>query len=419
MQKAGLTALVLSVLSVLLALSPFFHTYVPLLAEDELYVEEYILSYRLTVTYYNGGNRTLTLSDYDVSVPLFFSNELQEVELTWSSYPIKGVFMDPDGNRWAILKVPDRELVPRESLSFSVEYRITSRTGEAPDISIEASGMLDQIPGSLKERYCGPAACWQTDFQPLRELAYNLSYGKEKVLDIVASFIRWIYANIRYMSYDMPRYPNETFLSRKGDCDDQANLFITLCRIVGIPAYLQIGCIYMYPLLGRHKVFSGSAWDGHVVYSSVDVGWHGWAVVYVPPWGWLPVDLTASYGLEEDLLNAIRNAIYWAWVTILYREIKTTDYISEAYEAKRYVLENDLYIYEDEEMRLIGRTTAPRPDLTSKLARELIFYMSITVAVIGASAISVAIILSRGAREQEEPPGWEAYRAPNSSYHSW
>ena len=419
MQKAKLTALALSTLSMLLALSPLFHAYTPLMASKELYVEEYVLSYRLTVAYHNRGNRTLALSDYDVAVPLFFSNELQEVELTWSSYPVEFVFMDPDGNRWAVLDVPDKELVPGESLSFSVEYRITSREGEAPDISVEASGTLDQIPSSLKEGYCGPAACWQTDFQPLRELAFGLSSGKEKVLEIVASFISWIHSHIRYESYDMPRYPNETYLSRKGDCDDQANLFITLCRIVGIPAYLQIGCIYLYPLLGRHRFFSGSAWDGHVIYSSLDVGWHGWAVVYVPPWGWLPVDLTASYGIEEDPLNAIRNAIYWAWVTILYREVKTIDYISEAYEAKEYVLESGLYIHEDEEMRLIGKTTVPKPGLTGKLAREIILYMGITVAVVGASAISVAIIMSRRAGKEEGPQGQEGYRAPNSSYHSW
>ena len=397
MQKAELTALALSTLSMLLALSPLFHAYTPLMASKELYVEEYILSYRLTVAYHNRGNRTLALSDYDVAVPLFFSNELQEVELTWSSYPVGFVFMDPDGNRWAVLDVPDKVLVPGESLSFSVEYRITSREGEAPDISVEASGTLNQIPNSLREDYCGPAACWQTDFQPLRELAFNLSYGKEKVLEIVASFVSWIHSNIRYESYDMPRYPNETYLSRKGDCDDQANLFITLCRIVGIPAYLQLGCIYVpeaTPRLYR-------SWEGHCETYVRSIGWHGWAVVYVPPWGWLPVDLTACMGLEEDPLNAIRTAIAWSQHTIMAAEIKVTDYIALSRSYREKVIHSGLHIREEEELKFVKKITSTTYPV--RLYKQLLIYLTISVLVLGLTALGVAIYLLRRSRRAEVP----------------
>ncbi len=402
MQRRRAAASALLLISLSLALTPFFITRFPAWSQAEVYTEEYVLSYNLTVRYENRGNETWVLSDADMAVPLFSTNELQDVKLVWSSEPVKDVVVDQDGNMWAILEAPVAELEPGEALFFSVSYEIRSRPGEAPDISIGESGTLDQIPEELREEFCGPAACWQTDFKPLRDLAYSLSKGEENVLEIIASFVSWIHSNISYVSYEMPRYPNETFLGRKGDCDDQANLFITLCRIVGIPAYLQVGCIYLYPLLGKHEVSVGSMWSGHVEFISKDVAWHGWAVVFVPPWGWLPVDLTAAYGLEEDPLNAIRNAIYWSWVTILYREIKTTDYIREAYEARKFLLEKGIYVFQSESMALVGHEEVPRPGTALRAVRALLFYTAITVAVIGASAASLALLLAR--REGREEP---------------
>lgn len=61
-------------------------------------------------------------------------------------------------------------------------------------------------------------------------------------------------------------------LNRRGDCGIQALLFITLCRIAGIPAKWQSGL---------------DAKPGNV-------GEHDWAMFYLPSEGWFSVDL--SYG---------------------------------------------------------------------------------------------------------------------------
>ena len=58
----------------------------------------------------------------------------------------------------------------------------------------------------------------------------------------------------------------------KGDCGLQALLFISLCRISGIPARWQ----------------SGLSMDGE------DIGCHDWAQFFLPGWGWLFAD--PSYG---------------------------------------------------------------------------------------------------------------------------
>ena len=400
MRKTALLIAASLALSLSLALGPIYYVSLSRSSSRGLYVEEYLFSYQLSLTYYNKGNNSWALSDADLAFPLFVNNERQTVELVWSSRPVAYEVLDADGNSWVVFRVGDKVLEPGENLTLMANYRMAVRPGKPPKLSPGKSGMLSDIPEALKREFCGPAACWQTEDEELRELAYNLSSGKEKVLDIVASFISWICENIEYGTYELPRYPNETYEGRVGDCDDQANLLITLCRVVGIPAYLQIGCIYI-SYYGRPAVFSGRMWSGHILYTARNIAWHGWAMVYIPPWGWLPVDLTASRGVEEDPLNAIRNAIYWAWITVLCQEVKVVDYIAEAREAREFLIDNGIYIYEREEMSFLGTRTVEVPGALSGVWEDLKFYIILTACVLGTSVVCTIFIIKKGVRGSE------------------
>ncbi len=70
----------------------------------------------------------------------------------------------------------------------------------------------------------------------------------------------------------LPPIAEYAALGLKGDCGVQALLFITLCRIAGVPARWQSG---LYAAPG-------------------DVGSHDWAQFYAPGWGWLFAD--CSFG---------------------------------------------------------------------------------------------------------------------------
>jgi transglutaminase-like putative cysteine protease len=61
-------------------------------------------------------------------------------------------------------------------------------------------------------------------------------------------------------------------INLKGDCGVQAILFITLCRMAGIPA----------------------KWQSGLAVSEYHTGCHDWAEFYVEPWGWMFAD--PSYG---------------------------------------------------------------------------------------------------------------------------
>lgn len=110
----------------------------------------------------------------------------------------------------------------------------------------------------------------------LRELTRSVTEGEENPLLAAEKIYRFITSQVKYSfvrSYStVEDIPEFTAANRKGDCGFQALLFITMCRVAGIPARWQSG-LYATPLT---------------------VGSHDWAQYYVAPFGWLSAD--CSFG---------------------------------------------------------------------------------------------------------------------------
>lgn len=304
----------------------------------------------IRVVYENRDLReSWVLTEDDLMLGLFMNNSWQTAYLINVSYPIKEITYDSDGNPVALLNITDRTLGPNERLSYNVTYKFVLRQREMPALSEDNSGTLRDIPENLKMKYCKPTGLWPSNATIFREKALDIANNETKVLTIIKRFVRWIAYNIDYGPSEIPRYPNETLSLREGDCDDQANLLIAFCRAVGIPAYLQIGCIY----LSKYDA-NRTYWSGHLVIRQIRVGWHGWAMVYIPPWGWLPVDLTYVKGdLRRNPLNSIKFSALISEYTFQYINIVETDYVAEARDLKEFLEKHEFYIYEEEEMREI------------------------------------------------------------------
>jgi hypothetical protein len=80
------------------------------------------------------------------------------------------------------------------------------------------------------------------------------------------------------------------------------------------------------------------------------IGWHGWASVYVPPWGWLPVDLTYVPEGFSDPLNAIKHGAVTLQNTIQYMNVTHTDYVAESLEDRAFLVNNGFQVYAEDEM---------------------------------------------------------------------
>jgi transglutaminase-like putative cysteine protease len=79
---------------------------------------------------------------------------------------------------------------------------------------------------------------------------------------------------------------------------------ISMLRSLGIPAFLQIGVVFSESISSEK-----ASWAGHLTFVQEGVGWHGWAMVYVPPWGWIPVDLTLTNARELQGPEALEAAL--------------------------------------------------------------------------------------------------------------
>lgn len=133
-----------------------------------------------------------------------------------------------------------------------------------------------QVLSSQPSFYTGEEAP-HIRFTPyLRELTRSVTGGEENPLLAAEKIYRFITSQVKYSfvrSYStVEDIPEFTAANRKGDCGFQALLFITMCRIAGIPARWQSG-LYATPLT---------------------VGSHDWAQYYVAPFGWLSAD--CSFG---------------------------------------------------------------------------------------------------------------------------
>lgn len=95
-------------------------------------------------------------------------------------------------------------------------------------------------------------------------------------------------------------FAQKAITRRKGDCGVQAMLFVTMCRIAGIPARWQSG------------------WQT----KPGEENMHDWSEIYVAPWGWIPVD--ASNGLQQSDDSKIRE--FYLGHQDAYRLIVNRDY---------------------------------------------------------------------------------------------
>jgi hypothetical protein len=107
----------------------------------------------------------------------------------------------------------------------------------------------------------------------IKAKAQEIVGGETNVYKIVEAIYDWVVKNHAYPSQDemtldneknrnLPKHPLVTMRDKRGDCDDQSFLFGSLCRAVGVPAWMVLGGLYDC---------MKEAWCGH-----------GWAEVYIP-----------------------------------------------------------------------------------------------------------------------------------------
>lgn len=152
---------------------------------------------------------------------------------------------------------------------FSVEYRYKI-SGVSFDINPERVRRVDALDPRLQPFLREEL---HVVFTPeLRKLAKEILVDEVNPARQARKIYNWIAEHIQYsyaLEYSTIRNLSDYCRDKGyGDCGQEALLFITLCRLNGIPARWQSGW----------NLFPGVK------------GIHDWCEIYLPPYGWMPVD---------------------------------------------------------------------------------------------------------------------------------
>jgi len=171
--------------------------------------------------------------------------------------------------------------------------------GHVKIIPPETIGDVKDVPKELK-KYTEHLADGRAFFYRVKDpaivnLAENLTKGKPNAYYKVKAIIEWIDKNIEYEAH-VSHDPIKILRSGKADCDGHANLLASLCRAIGIPAITVGGFLY----LGGADVWM---WTNHTYHEDVngyvEKTWvrndHAWTLLYLPNYGWVPIDLATGY----------------------------------------------------------------------------------------------------------------------------
>jgi len=224
---------------------------------------------------------------------------LEEYELDCSVSGVQHAFEDVFGNRSSLLEVS----VPFE------ELRVESRSV----VNVGARGQTD--PYLTERRPTLPLVWMPWEHQillpyllPIELPAYQLRELSEyartfavrngndlfyTLLDIARTLNRE-YAYVPGATH-LETTPYEVFLTRRGVCQDFANLFICLARLHGVPARYRVGYLYT---------------GGNYEWALQGDASHAWAEVYLPWVGWRGFDPTNGILTTVDHVRVARGRIY-------------------------------------------------------------------------------------------------------------
>lgn len=196
---------------------------------------------------------------------------------------------------------PDQEFYVRYSYVNSMDY-VEADPEKAAEVQPEFY-LGEQAPHIL--------------FTPfLKELLEEIREGEEnpavvarKIYDFITTRVKYSFVR-EYAGLDnISEYAAKNL---KGDCGVQAILFITLCRLAGIPARWQSG-------LHASKVYTGC---------------HDWAEFYVEPYGWLYAD--PSFGGSAYRMGNMDRWNYYFGNLDIYRMAANGGIQSEFLPPKKY-----------------------------------------------------------------------------------
>ncbi len=181
----------------------------------------------------------------------------------------------------------DYRLAPNEDLQRMIYFEKAAVAGQPTKFSLaydytSSAFYVDIDPDQVKpvdpEGALKPYLAQETPHivftDALRELSKEVVGTETNPYRIAQKLFEWVDINVPWASAreysTVPNIPMYAFENRHGDCGMQTLLFMTLCRMNGIPTRWQSGWEFKPPTDSMHD----------------------WGMIYFEPYGWVPMDVT-------------------------------------------------------------------------------------------------------------------------------
>ncbi|HIH14294.1 MAG TPA: transglutaminase domain-containing protein [Nanoarchaeota archaeon] len=259
------------------------------------------------------------------------SGQVQYIKLSLLSFPRASEFMEVSD----IKTTPALKLTEKDGIK-SYTYQWADVTSGNYDFELSAQIKNSQnfpkiykkvkfpfdVPADIAV-YTKPTKKTESDDIAIKKTANGLILGETDAYKAVFKLADWVHNNVIYDT----KYWDDTYSAtyvletKRGVCDEFSNLFIALARSVGIPARYVVGSAYT------------NAQDIN------DFQYHAWAEVWLPEYGWIPIDPTfGEYGWVDPthIVTAISPAVEtmsisynWKGGTVTASDMKTNVQITK------------------------------------------------------------------------------------------
>jgi transglutaminase-like putative cysteine protease len=130
----------------------------------------------------------------------------------------------------------------------------------------------DEIPPDILEIYTTDESKYRLDSPVIQNAARAAAQGANTPYQLARNVHDFVVRRLSYSNDGQWDDAETVYLQRTGSCSEYSFLYIALCRANGLPA--------------RYVAGTRQRKEGKYL----DVLFHRWTEVYLPPYGWIPVD---------------------------------------------------------------------------------------------------------------------------------
>jgi hypothetical protein len=176
---------------------------------------------------------------------------------------------DSWGQRCATFALGTAKPGEKAEVGYSIDARVSAIRYL---IRPEKTGKLTDIPKDIRKTYLADGVRYRVSSPFIQDTVKQIVGDEKNPYWVMRKIYDFVIGKLEYEmagGWDVP----EVVLTRgKGSCSEYTYSFVALCRAAGLPARYQ----------GSVVVRGDDA--------SIDEAFHRWAQVYLPHYGWVPVD---------------------------------------------------------------------------------------------------------------------------------